>query len=53
VVIYDSLTNSIDGRGKGINMLKDSSNRKRKYAEVEEVKGEELQLKQNKQQYLQ
>ena len=36
------LINFIDGRGKGINMLKDSSKRKRKWAEVEEVKGEEL-----------
>lgn len=36
------LIHLIDGRGKGINMLKDSSNRKRKWAEVEEVKGEEL-----------
>lgn len=34
----------IDGRGKGVGMLKDSSSWKRKRAEMEEVKGEELQL---------
>jgi hypothetical protein len=42
VVTITSLSHSLDGRGKGVSLLKESSNRKRKRNEIEEVKGEEL-----------
>ena len=35
-----------------MSLLKDSSHRKRKRSELEEVKGEELKLQQSKQDYL-
>jgi len=39
-------------RGKSANLMKPSSKRKRKFNEIEEVKDEERQLRQDKQGFL-
>ena len=46
IIIY--LYISLDGKGKSVNLLKDASKRKRRREELEEVKDEEIKLKQNK-----
>src|SRR6185312_8767522 len=52
--VISSISKSIVGaRGKSAFLLKDSSKGKRKRHEMEEVKDEESQLKENKQEYLQ
>jgi hypothetical protein len=50
--ILHSLDHPIASHGKGAYMLKGSSKRKRTHAEVEEVKDEEEELKQDKQTFL-
>ena len=46
------LNPSLAHRGKGVNLLKDSSHRKRRKVDVEEVKEEEKELQKDRQGYL-